>query len=675
MLGSRRRNDAEKAERPSSGFSDAPRSERTPVYRGKTSNMSDMLAEIKKKQTEKAIVGPGGKRQIHVRIPKDAVRRRFIDLLAKHVANEGHQFEEGILRDIQKLSQEGHAISGEFGFVTQSGGDDGIYYRWRMLAFKNGDSLKRWRTDPFQISKDGAVWHPPPIDATDQHTTTGSAEIKDEVEQPRFRPGSNFSEKEQPGGSKALNPSSREAFQVMLRDLDTMRNGICEAMAFSLDHADSAIAVVKLLTANLMEQGCTSEQGVARLFLISDILHNCGNGQIKNAWVYRREFESLLPEFCEMLHMVIRIAGDGALHEQRINSKVMAAFKSWEEAAIFGRQYLRGLEASFLRDVVPVAILDVPKALRSSLKAKIADWQGLHFSQLEKMAKTHGMRWSTPVLGSSTAERRQEWLIDRLALHEVYEFETEEEIQREIKAREKEERRLAREQASLTNVLRSMLRKAGEALAQAQGALPDLETLVIPEVDGEPLSPEELACEEPDDIDGEPMEVSRSKLLGRGARLKAFRTRFQALRDEEASSAGDTTVCAKGEKMKAPPARKNGGWTSFENPPKVFNPDVSGWGNGSDSDSENAPRIAARRSRSRSMSCAKSDSDTAARRRKRTTSRVQLDANGEPATRRPSKVQLDADGEPTGKRPSKVQLDADGEPAEKRRRRRRRDSD
>merc|ERR1711862_170736 len=102
----------------------------------------------------------------------------------------------------------------------------------------------------------------------------------------------------------------------MIKNLDSMRNSICEAMAWSLDHADSAVAVVRALISNLMEEGCTPEQGVARLFLFSDILHNAGNTRIKNAWVYRRELENLLPEFCEMLHMVIRIAGVSPISEQ-----------------------------------------------------------------------------------------------------------------------------------------------------------------------------------------------------------------------------------------------------------------------------------------------------------------------------------------------------------------------
>lgn len=37
------------------------------------------------------------------------------------------------------------------------------YYRWRVFSFAQGDTLTRWRVDPFVMVQGGPRWLPPPL--------------------------------------------------------------------------------------------------------------------------------------------------------------------------------------------------------------------------------------------------------------------------------------------------------------------------------------------------------------------------------------------------------------------------------------------------------------------------------------------------------------------------------
>ncbi len=76
---------------------------------------------------------------------------------------------------------------------------------------------------------------------------------------------------------------------------------IKEGMGFALDHADNAHEVVTMISASLQKGVTPAPVKVARLFLVSDILHN-SSAPVRNASAYRSEFQECLPDIFESLH-------------------------------------------------------------------------------------------------------------------------------------------------------------------------------------------------------------------------------------------------------------------------------------------------------------------------------------------------------------------------------------
>lgn len=154
-------------------------------------------------------------------------------------------------------------------------------------------------------------------------------------------------------------------------------------------------------------------------------MHYSSSTSTPKSYVYRQQLEDSLPEAFERLHLAF--AGDDT---EDAKKAALATLKSWQICGIFNKQYMLGLEASFLRGVVPVDSIHLPTALKVQATTKFAEWRLQHFSQLEKLCKSKGLRWSTAgltsfggPLSSDEATRRREWLIDRLAMYELHAFE------------------------------------------------------------------------------------------------------------------------------------------------------------------------------------------------------------------------------------------------------------
>lgn len=112
-----------------------------------------------------------------------------------------------------------------------------------------------------------------------------------------------------------------------------------------------------------------------------------------------------------------------------MREEVTGVLRSWILRAVFPKEYILGLEASFFRQVVPTDDLQVPPGFQNELEIKVCEWRAQHFSQLEKICRRRGLRWATMGLFPDSkslveeATRKREWLIDRLVLYEIHVFE------------------------------------------------------------------------------------------------------------------------------------------------------------------------------------------------------------------------------------------------------------
>ncbi|CAE7355180.1 RRC1 [Symbiodinium microadriaticum] len=247
-----------------------------------------------------------------------------------------------------------------------------------------------------------------------------------------------------------------------------------------MDKSDWAIEIAETVAESLTIVETEIPLKVARLLVVSDILHNTTSAK-PAAWTYRREFEKSLPDIFEQFEIGLS-RSESKIQVAQAKEQIAKILKVWEDWGLFPPQFLRGLEASVMVGVRRLrALASKGDSSREPvwLEPKLADWRRQHFSQLEKMCRARGLRGSTAHLEASAQlsleEARKEWLIDRLVTYELL-------------AHEKEQ---ARMQAAKEEAAARLARRKSRGMEDIDGE--DL-------ADGFPMDDAEL--------DGEPLELS-----------------------------------------------------------------------------------------------------------------------------------------------------------------------
>ncbi|MFS7923084.1 putative CID domain, mRNA splicing factor Cwf21 domain-containing protein [Helianthus anomalus] len=198
-----------------------------------------------------------------------------------------------------------------------------------------GDTLHRWRTEPFIMITGSGRWVPPalPTAKSPENEETGAT----------FAAGR--SRRVEP--ERTLTDAQRDEFEDMLRALTLERTQIKEAMGFALDNADAAGEIVEVLTESLTLKETPIPTKVARLMLVSDILHN-SSAPVKNASAYRTKFEANLPDILESFNDLYRTV-TGRITAEALKERVLKVLQVWADWFLFSDAYVNGLRSTFLR--------------------------------------------------------------------------------------------------------------------------------------------------------------------------------------------------------------------------------------------------------------------------------------------------------------------------------------
>ncbi|XP_077221869.1 protein RRC1-like isoform X2 [Tasmannia lanceolata] len=260
--------------------------------------------------------------------PENDHLRHVIDTMAIHVLDGGCAFEQAIME-----RGRGNQL---FNFLFELRSKEHTYYVWRLYSFAQGDTLQRWRTEPFIMITGSGRWIPPSLPAIrspehDKETaTTFAAGRSRRVELER-----------------TLTDSQRDEFEDMLRGLTLERSQIKEAMGFALDNADAAGEIVEVLTESLTLKETPIPTKVARLMLVSDILHN-SSAPVKNASAYRTKFEATIPDIMESFNDLYRSV-TGRITAEALKERVLKVLQVWSDWFLFSDAYVNGLRATFIR--------------------------------------------------------------------------------------------------------------------------------------------------------------------------------------------------------------------------------------------------------------------------------------------------------------------------------------
>lgn len=268
--------------------------------------------------------------QIRVTPPQDPELLKVIHLMANYVSRDGFSFENAIFDREHKNSL--------YRFLYDYTLPEHKYYRWKVFSLTQGDTEEKWRTAPFQMFVGGPIWVPPPCPLPIDAKSRAAA-----MQQQQY-PIAKGTEEEQKKGE--LTDEEFEYLQVILRSLTSSRQAIKNAMGFALDHADAAEEIVHTVSESLMINETPVPVKLARLHLLSDILHN-SSAPVKNASQFRTAFQGFLPGIFESINAAIR--GLGRISGEAFKDKVLRVLRAWEMWSVFPQQLLDQLQETLVR--------------------------------------------------------------------------------------------------------------------------------------------------------------------------------------------------------------------------------------------------------------------------------------------------------------------------------------
>ncbi|KAM7459598.1 hypothetical protein LguiA_036592 [Lonicera macranthoides] len=260
--------------------------------------------------------------------PEDDHLRNVIDTMALYVLDGGCAFEQAIME-----RGRGNPL---FNFLFELASKEHTYYVWRLYSFAQGDTLQRWRLEPFIMITGSGRWIPPPLPKpkSPEHEKESGATY-----------AAGRSRRVEP--ERTLTDAQRDEFEDMLRALTLERSQIKDAMGFALDNADAAGEIVEVLTESLTLKETPIPTKVARLMLVSDILHN-SSAPVKNASAYRTKFEATLPDIMESFNDLY-CSITGRITAEALKERVLKVLQVWADWFLFSDAYVNGLRATFLR--------------------------------------------------------------------------------------------------------------------------------------------------------------------------------------------------------------------------------------------------------------------------------------------------------------------------------------
>lgn len=274
-----------------------------------------------------------GRSTVKVVLPADRSLLDRIHKTIEYVIKEGPVFEAIIIARENK--------NPKYSFLYDNQSQEHIYYRWRLYSTLHGDDPYNWRTEEFRMFENGPMWKPPPlnpyaagmpIELIDKPVLEG-AEVKSKKS--IFLEGSLDKTIEE---SQLRGKFKHEMFGDILRNLDPTRIKIGAAMMYCINHADAAVKIIDCIYESLRLLETPFQKKIARLFLISDILHNC-SAAVTNASYYRKGFQAKLISIFEHLREYL-INIEDRYKADKFKQKVLSVLGAWKEWTLYEDEFV-----------------------------------------------------------------------------------------------------------------------------------------------------------------------------------------------------------------------------------------------------------------------------------------------------------------------------------------------
>jgi U2-associated protein SR140 len=125
------------------------------------------------------------------------------------------------------------------------------------------------------------------------------------------------------------------------------RGSVRSAMLFALEHADACKLISNALIESLTQSDTALSTKLARLYLLSDILHNAATPAVRGAGAFRSELQHRLKEvFVSFRAASLTI--ESRLASEAFKDKVLRVLRVWYAWSTFAPSKLDELESLFL---------------------------------------------------------------------------------------------------------------------------------------------------------------------------------------------------------------------------------------------------------------------------------------------------------------------------------------
>ncbi|KAK1882362.1 U2 snRNP-associated SURP motif-containing protein [Dissostichus eleginoides] len=262
---------------------------------------------------------------VKVVIPTERNLLFLIHRMIEFVVREGPVF-EAVIMNKEKNNP-------DYRFLFENKSQNHVYYRWKLFSILQGQTPTEWRTADFRMFRGGSMWRPPILN---NYSQTGEDSAEAEEEAPP--------EEEVKKGQ--LRAEHRQRLETLLKEITPNREDIANTMQFCLQRADAAEEVVGHITQSFSLLQTTPQKKIAKLYLVSDILHN-SCAKVPGASYYRKYFETKLTQIFGDLNAAHKNI-QARLQAEQFKQKVSCCFRAWEDWTIYPEPFLIHLQNIFL---------------------------------------------------------------------------------------------------------------------------------------------------------------------------------------------------------------------------------------------------------------------------------------------------------------------------------------
>ncbi|KAG5872672.1 hypothetical protein JTB14_012948 [Gonioctena quinquepunctata] len=254
---------------------------------------------------------------VKVAIPLNKKVLMLVHRMVEFVVREGPMFEAFIMNKELR--------NPDYNFLFDCQSAVHVYYRWKIFSISNGDCKKKWSMERFRMFRGGSVWLPP-----------NAINYADGMPEELIR--------EQSPAEARLSDTQCCRLVGLIRSLSTHRSKIAEAMVFCLNHKAAIGDSVEIIMESLSNAGTSPVKKIARLYLLSDILHNCKSKRMKAPNLEGNQ-SALLEVFRSLgdTYELLKCPAD----KDNFKSRISLVLRHWDMYKLMPEEFFKKVEKFF----------------------------------------------------------------------------------------------------------------------------------------------------------------------------------------------------------------------------------------------------------------------------------------------------------------------------------------